>query len=102
MLHYIITLKPAPETGAVVAGFPDIEFCHSDGDDADETLLNAKDALISALEIFIEQRQPVPSMVGEGQPSVLLPGLIAQKVLFLNDMQAQGVRKAALARRLRV
>ena len=36
MFDYPVFLESDPETGAVVASFPDLPFCHSVGIDADE------------------------------------------------------------------
>ncbi|MDD5037225.1 MAG: type II toxin-antitoxin system HicB family antitoxin [Methylococcaceae bacterium] len=102
MLSYPIMLTTDAETGAVVVDFPDIPFCHSVGGDEEEALLNAEDALESALTVFFEQRKPIPlpSDPVLGQFEVSLSALATAKVLLWNEMHAQGVRKADLARRL--
>jgi len=104
MFCYPATFEKDPETGAVLVGFPDIPFCHSVGDDEDEALLNAEDALITAFESFEERRVaiPVPSVAVAGQPVVWLPVLVASKALLYNAMLASGKRKADLARLLNV
>lgn len=104
MLGYPVNLIHDPETGAVMAEFPDIPFAHSVGDDAADALLNAGDALESALEIYLEENSavPLPSLALAGQAIVRLPVLLAAKVLLWNEMQAQGIGKAELARRLGV
>ncbi|MGZ8218741.1 type II toxin-antitoxin system HicB family antitoxin [Methylomagnum sp.] len=102
MWAYPVILTPDPETRAVVVDFPDIPFCHSAGDDEDEALLNAEDALAGALAVYVERRLaiPAPSDPAPGQPVVPLSALTAAKALLWNELQAQGVRKAELARRL--
>jgi antitoxin HicB len=104
MFCYPASLEKDLETGAVLVGFPDIPFCHSVGGDADEALLNAVDALITAFESFEDRREPIPSpsVAVAGQPVVWLPVLVASKALLYNAMLASGKRKADLARALNV
>lgn len=103
MLSYPITLTP-DSNGAYLVGFPDLPEANSVGDDEDEALLNAADALAVALEIYFDERRPVPmpSKPAKGQASVSLPALESAKVLLWNEMHAQKIRKAELARRLNV
>ncbi|WP_408117590.1 type II toxin-antitoxin system HicB family antitoxin [Caballeronia grimmiae] len=84
--------------------FPDIPEAISAGDDEDEALLNALDALESAIEIYFDEKRelPMPSKPRKSQPVVILPALVVSKVLLANEMLRQGVRKAELARRLNV
>jgi antitoxin HicB len=102
MLAYPAILTPDPETGVILVEFPDIPFCHSVGDEAEEALLNAEDALESALAVYVDEKRavPWPSAPAAEQVLVPLPVLTAAKVLLWNELLAQGVRKAELARRL--
>jgi antitoxin HicB len=101
MFDYPVTLEQDPETGVVLVGFPDLPFCHSVGDDPDEALLNATDALETALAVCVETRQalPVPS-APEGRPTVRPSALECAKLGVYQAMTEQGIRKAELARRL--
>lgn len=103
MLNYPITLTP-DSNGTFLVGFPDFPEANSVGDDEEEALLNASDALATALAIYFDARRPVPmpSKPAKGQPVVSLPALEAAKVLLWNEMHAQKIRKAELARRLNV
>jgi antitoxin HicB len=103
MLSYPITLTP-DSNGTFLVGFPDIPEANSVGNDEDEALLNALDALETALEIYFDERRPIPmpSKAKRGQLVVELPALETSKVLIWNEMLAQEVRKAELARRLGV
>lgn len=103
MLNYPITLTP-DSNGSYLVGFPDLPEANSIGDDEDEARLNAADALAVALEIYFDERRPVPmpSKPSKGQASVSLPALESAKVLLWNEMHAQKIRKAELARRLNV
>lgn len=103
MLNYPVTLTP-DSNGTFLVGFPDFPEANSVGDDEDEALLNATDALATALEIYFDARRPVPlpSQPADGQPVVALSALEAAKILVWNEMHAQKIRKAELARRLNV
>jgi antitoxin HicB len=88
----------------LVVTFPDIPEAVSVGDDEDEALLNALDALESAIEIYFDEKRevPLPSKPKKGQLAVTLPALVVSKVLLANEMIRQGIRKSELARRLNV
>ncbi len=61
--------------------FPDVPEAVSVGDDADEALVNALDALESAIEIYFDEKRemPPPSKPKKGQPVVTLPALVVSK-----------------------
>jgi len=103
MLSYPVNLELDTNNSYLVT-FPDIPEAISAGDDEDEALLNALDALESAIEIYFDEKRelPMPSKPKKGQPVVILPALVVSKVLLANEMLRQGVRKAELARRLNV
>lgn len=85
-----------------MVSFPDIPEALSAGDTHDEAVAMAKDALITALEFYFDDRReiPDPSRVKRGQIGVELPASVAAKVLLLNEMVKQNVRPSDLARRL--
>jgi antitoxin HicB len=103
MLVYPVNLN-RDTNGSVLVSVPDLPEANSVGDDEDEALLNAVDAIETALEIYFDERRPVPmpSKAKNGQPTVALPAIEEAKVLLWNEMQAQNIRKAELARRLNV
>jgi antitoxin HicB len=103
MLSYPVNLVP-DSNGTLLVTFPDIPEAVSVGDEEDEALLNALDALESAIEIYFDEKRevPPPSKAKKGQRVVTLPALVVAKVLLANEMVRQGVRKAELARRLDV
>ena len=102
MLSYPVILEHDAPTGAYVVSCLDIPEMHSVGYDEDEALLNARDGLESALDIYLEERRPIPlpSEPSPGVRVVTLPAQVSLKVLLHNEMLKQGVRKAELARRL--
>ena len=103
MFSYPVTLTP-DTNGSFTVGFSDIPEANSVGDDEAEALLNALDALETALEIYFDERRavPLPSKAKKGQPVVTLPALETSKVLLWNEMLLQSMRKADLARLLNV
>ena len=83
-----------------MVSFPDIPEALTCGDDRDEAIRMAADALTTAMDFYFEDRRPVPlpSVIKRGQVAVDLPASVAAKVLLLNEMLAQGKRPAELAR----
>lgn len=102
-MRYPVNLEAAEEGGFVVT-FPDIPEAITQGEDKEDALRHAVDALESALEFYFDARRkvPAPSKPRRGQSVVELPASVAAKVLLLNEMIAQKVRPAELARRLQV
>lgn len=103
MLIYPVTLTP-DSNGTYLVGFPDLPEANSVGDDKEDALNNAIDALETALSMYFDERRPVPlpSPSNPGDAVVALPALETAKVLLWNEMHAQKMRKADLARRLDV
>lgn len=103
MLNYPVTLTK-DSNGTFLVEVVDLPEANSVGDDEDEALLNAVEAIETALEIYFDERRPVPtpSKARKGQPTVGLSALEEAKVLLWNEMHAQNVKKAELARRLNV
>lgn len=100
-MRYPARLKSQEEGGYVVT-FPDIPEAITQGEDIEDSLMHAADALESALDFYFEARRPVPlpSKPKRGQYLVELPVSVAAKVLLLNEMLRQKVKPAELARRL--
>jgi antitoxin HicB len=103
MLRYPAQFKVAEEGGFVVT-FPDVPEAITQGESVEDAMLHAADALTSALDFYIEDDEPIPmpSKPKRGQYLVELPASYAAKILLLNEMAAQKVRPAELARRLQV
>ena len=65
MFDYPVVLEPQPEGGFVVT-FPDVPEAITQGEDEDEALLYAIDALETALSMFVETRRPLLANVTGG------------------------------------
>jgi antitoxin HicB len=100
MLAYPVDLE-RDTNGTLLVTFPDLTEAVTFGDDEDDALFRALDALETVLAGRIDDREdiPLPSPAA-GRPCVILPALTAAKVLLYRAMREAGVRKADLARRL--
>jgi antitoxin HicB len=99
MFDYPVILTPQPE-GGFVATFPDIPEAVTQGEDRDETVLRAVDALETALSFYIDDRRPLPVPSKTKGLTVCLSVLKCTKLALYKEMQSQGVKKTELARRL--
>ena len=97
MLTYPIQLEE--DDGTVMATSPDFPELTTFGDDRDDALMRATDALEEAIAGRIHTGQDIPSPA-QGETHVGLPTLTAVKVILYQGMRDDGVGKAELARRL--
>jgi len=102
-MKYPATFTPADEGGFVVT-FRDIPEAITQGDDEREAQEMARDALITAMDFYFEDRRtvPAPSLALEGERLVALPISVWAKVRLLNRMIEQRIRPADLARQLEI
>jgi antitoxin HicB len=89
------------DNGTVLVTFPDFPEAQTFGDDRDEALARAQDALATVLDAYIKDRRPIP-MPSEidGAKVVRVPALTEVKVRLYETMRHDKVGKAELARRL--
>jgi antitoxin HicB len=101
MQRYPVRLEP-DTNGSIRVDFPDVPEAHTFGEDSDEALVHAVDALESAFMLYIEDRRdiPKPSPVKRKGHSVALSALTEAKLALYSTMRADGVGKAELAHRL--
>ena len=101
-MKFPVTLTPDEASGGFVVTFPDIPEAITQGETKEEALAMAHEALEAALEFYFEDKRavPAPSKAKRGQHIVELPASLSAKILLLNEMLAQNVRPAELARRL--
>ena len=100
MLRYPVKLQ-RDTNGTVLVSFPDVPEAHTFGDDREEALARAVDALETALMGYMEDRQtiPGPSPFRRG-PYVVLPALTEAKLALYSAMRAGRISKTELSRRL--
>ena len=103
MFKYPVTLTLDKKDGGFVVTFKDVPEAITQGDTVPQALAAAKEALESALDFYFEDRRavPAPSKPKRGQHVIELPASLSAKILLLNEMIAQNVRPAELARRLK-
>lgn len=99
MLCYQVRLEN-DDNGTVLVTSPDFPELTTFGEDRDEALERAVDALEEAVAARIHDRIDIP-MPSKGEICVLLPTLTAVKVILYQGMRDQNIGKAELARRLR-
>ncbi len=97
MLAYPIRLEE--DEGTVLATSPDFPELTTFGDDRDDALTHAVDALEEAIAARIHAGLDIPQP-STGDALVGLPSLTAVKVILYQGMRDEGVGKAELARRL--
>lgn len=88
------------DNGTVMLTFPDFPEAVTFGDTEDEARLHAVDALETAMQGRISDRQDIP-FARASTGATVAPSLLAQhKLLVYQAMRARGWRKADLAREL--
>ena len=90
-----------PDGNTVLVSFIDVPDAMTFGADEDEALLQAVDALETALSFYVEARKPLPvaSKAKRGQRTVRPSTLEGAKLGVYQAMTEQGLKKAELARR---
>lgn len=100
MFDYPAILEAQPEGGFVVT-FPDVPEAITQGEDEDEALAYAIDALETGLSFYVDARKPLPvPSAADGRPTVRPSALECAKLGVYQAMTEQGLRKTDLARRL--
>jgi antitoxin HicB len=101
MFTYPAILKP-DSNGTLLVTFPDVPEAATFGEDEDEALMRAVEALESALDMYVDNGEllPEPSKPRRGQVLVRLPAIVTLKFLLYTVTLATGMKKAELARAL--
>lgn len=97
MLRYPVKLTK--ENGTVLVAFPDFPEAHTHGEDKDEALTRAVDALMTIVEAYMKDRQAIPPP-SKGRTTVEVPPLMMAKMALYNEMRKQKINKSELSRRL--
>ena len=99
MLSYPIHLENDDDT--MLATSPDFPELTTFGDDREEAIARAVDALEEAIAARIHYGEDIPSpSIDADAAYAALPTLTAIKVMLYQEMRAQGLGKAELAQRL--
>lgn len=98
--NYPVTLTPDDNDTQLVS-FPDLPEVHTFGDNQEEALMHARDAMETILEVYVDHKRPIPvPSPANGRPTVRPEALTCAKLAVYQTMQESGIRKAELARRL--
>lgn len=91
-----------PDSGCYLVSCRDFPELNSVGDTEAEALREALDAIETCFMMYMDDRRaiPVPSAAQADEHLVYVPIKVATKVALYNEMLAQGVTKAEMARRL--
>ena len=101
MWNYPVTLTPDREAGGFVVTMPDVPEVVTQGEDREEALLRAADALETALEIYVDAKRELPRPSRPGRKPTIAPSAqTCAKLEVYRAMRESGVRKSELARRL--
>jgi antitoxin HicB len=99
MFNYPVVLTQDGDT--ILVTFPDVPEAITFGDNEEEALVQAVDALETALSFYVDARKHLPEPSDcPGLPTVRPSALEGIKLAVYREMMIQGVRKADLARRL--
>lgn len=92
------------ESGLYAVSFRDIPEAITCGDNYEDAVRMARDALLTSMDFYFEDRRkvPLPSPQQEDEVLIELPASVFAKVLLLNEMIDQNVSNAELARRIEV
>jgi antitoxin HicB len=84
------------------ARFPDIPEALTGADTKEETLTQAKEALLTAFEFYFEDQRVVPPASNEEEYAywVEVPLSVEAKLLLLNSMVEQRITQSDLAKRM--
>ena len=98
MVRYPVVLEP-DDNGTLMVTFPDFPEAQTFGEDRDDALARASDALATIVDGYIRSRRPLPK-ASDGADFAELSPLMSAKAELYSAMQAMGVTKSELGRRL--
>ena len=90
------------ENGTIIAQALDVPEAITVGRDAEEAAARAGDALVATLRAYIDDGRtiPPPSRPKRGQPSAVLPPMVAAKLAIYRAMRDASLTQVGLAERL--
>lgn len=100
-MRYAVVLTP-DDNDTLLVSVPDLPEVLTFGEDREDALLRAVDAVETALMARVEAREPIPAPKAKSRINIDLPALSSAKIALYRAMQEENIGKAALARRLGV
>jgi|JI10StandDraft_1071094.scaffolds.fasta_scaffold58504_5 antitoxin HicB len=103
MIKYRVKLEP-DDNDTVLVTAPDFPGVITFGDTREEALRHAVGAFREMIAAKIHNKEPIPapSKIKKGEPFIVLPLQTEMKVRLYQSMMDKGVRKAELARRMKL
>lgn len=99
-MDYPVILEP-DDNDTLLVRFPDFPEAHTLGDDPEDALAHAQDALATAIDAYIKDKREVPRpSTKTTRYRVTVPALLEAKLALYDAMRTAGIGKAELARRL--
>lgn len=92
------------DTPGIAVFCRDLPELNSYGDDEQDALNQAVDAIETTLSIYVDQRRSIPqaSPAEPGEHAIPLPAVTVAKIILWNEMISRGLLKADLRRLLNV
>lgn len=100
-MRYGVVLTP-DDNGTVLVSAPDLPDATTFGEDREDALARAVDAIETALMGRMVDPDVIPDPSADAPDHVELPALSVAKIALYRAMRSEGVGKAALAKRLGV
>jgi len=98
-MRYAVELTP-DDNGTLLVTVPDLPEVATFGEDEEVALGHAIDAIATAIQGRMSDRETIPEPGTVGQHSVTLPALSVMKIALYRAMLVAGLRKSDLGRRL--
>lgn len=93
----------ALDDGSVMVSLPDVPECLTYGEDREEAIHHAEDALQLALGLYVEAGKDLPPpSAARGRPRVAPSPLVQLKLAIYEGMRAKGLTQSAFARAMGV
>jgi antitoxin HicB len=99
-MRYAVNLQKDDDT--ILVTVPDLPEAITFGEDREDGLARAADAIETAIIGYMSDREDIPAPKARAKDYVTLPTLSALKIELYRAMRAEGLGKAALAKRLGV
>jgi antitoxin HicB len=89
------------DNDTILVSFPDFPEAHTFGDNVEDALMRAPDALATAIDGYIKDRRDIPSPSAiAAMHRVAVPALLEAKIRLYEVMREAKIGKSELARRL--
>lgn len=100
-MNFLFPVDLSIDEGTILVKFPDIPEAITYGEDREEALMRAVDALETAFMTYVDDRKMIPKPSAlRGRPGVSPCALSCSKLAIHQAMVQHGLRKTDLARRL--